>query len=107
MQIVSVTYQKLVTGGNRYSNERVGATAEVGDGETADQVLAALRAWVYGHVGLQTEVDDIVRTLGTLRQERDQLVADINMYQTRWERARAFLEHHGIDLDRERLDLPF
>ena len=51
MRITTITYARLRNLG-RYENERLEATAEVAEGETAEEVARYLRAWVEQQLGL-------------------------------------------------------
>lgn len=58
MKITAVRYERLAaTEANKYENERVCAEAQVEEGETADDVLAQLKAWTNEKLGIE-EVDE-------------------------------------------------
>lgn len=104
MKITTVRYERLRSFGN-YENETVAATAQVEDGETPESALAALRQWVEAQLGE-------VEKLSQMRQRYDQLDWEVHAMEQRlrgaksaYERVKAILERHGVELRDD--DLPF
>lgn len=56
MKALQVTYERLVsTGYPKFSNERVGITLLVEDGEKADAVLEKAKQWVNEKLGAEPD----------------------------------------------------
>lgn len=101
MTITQVHYQKLVNLGD-YQNERFGAWASVAEGETAEQAMEALQAWVLDRAGATQEEDDRLHDLrkeyGILKREYDRLAGDIDTVRKRWGHVKAFVEALGLKM---------
>lgn len=95
MQITSVSYSRLVSTGD-YENEKIGATANVDDGQDAAMVLDELRAWVNEGLTLNSKLQETAQQLRDaewrLRQAKEELRNAIK----RWESAKEFLRLHGL-----------
>jgi hypothetical protein len=101
MKIQTVTYSRLVSGPN-FSNQTIGATAEVEGVEAPENALAALESWVaYQHeLRRKTSQDlyqaeqDVWERKSTLRKIEDQIAAATE----RWEQVKAVSAALGVDL---------
>lgn len=108
MPIVKVSYKKLFSLGN-YENESIGAESIVGPGRDAIGELKDLIAWVEARHD-KTEKDreaEFSRAI-SLAQHRDELrelTGKLEIARDRWEKCKAFLAKHGIEV--EDLDIPF
>jgi hypothetical protein len=77
MKITQVSFRKLVTGPG-YNNRSVGAEAAVEEGETAEDAMLKLTAWVNGQLGEQTpDLSTLREDVSQLYRVRDQLRAAI------------------------------
>lgn len=104
VNITRVSYGRLVNLGN-YENERIEATTEV-NGETAEEALQALRAWVGEQIGTtrrDLEERDRAQQLRYQVAEYEQRLKDAR---AKWDKAEAFMKSHGIDTSAYG-DLPF
>lgn len=103
MQITSVTYGELRNLGN-YQNQRLSAHAQVGEGETAEEATAKLKAWIQQQLDLDErsryETRDLQRRVDDLTYEADRLEKRVESAKTRWEQASAFLKAHGLAAER-------
>lgn len=96
MKIVQVEYRRLRTFGN-YENETVGAMAQVGEGETPEQAVEALRQWVDAILGDAEERSELQNAISELRWKKENLERQFEMAGKRWESMMAFLERLGIE----------
>lgn len=103
MKLLSIHYDRLVNLGN-YENEKLGATAEVGEGDDPAAVYAELRALVDGYIVTEDVRRDIASSVREMRREVTQLEAVLEQLRLRWDKARTFLEAHGVSAPDE---LPF
>ena len=103
MEITQVHYQKTVNLGN-YENEKVGAWANVGLAETADEALTALTSWVHEKInGLQEtkeEEEKEQHRLSTLQYRIEQAAREYKVMRDTWKRARETLQKFGFDVPR-------
>ena len=113
MQITTVHYQRLVSMGN-YENERVGAHAQVEEGETAEEALAKLTAWVEEQINARGKANDdlenIRRSIHDLEHRKERMERETKEAGDRWRAARAFLAKVGLELPRSYVteeDIPF
>ena len=101
MEITTVHYQKLVNLGD-YQNERVGAWANVGPVETAEEALEQLTEWVINRIeSRKAEIDeaaDLRRRIGDARHDLDLLLRDIERAKEKWEKVVKFFAERQIDL---------
>lgn len=111
MRIQTVEYRRLKNLG-RYENLTIGATAAVEPGETAEQVTAALRAWVAEQLGEHPEsgsaAEEYERLCASIRvveqRKRDldhevqNLTRRVEEMRDQVKRAKAFIEQHGLEL---------
>ena len=95
MRIVTVEYRRLRTYGE-YQNETVGAVAEI-EGETPEQALSSLRAWVDGQLGDNDEQRKVSERVTDLRWKLDDYERKIRAAETRWAAIVAFMEKLGIE----------
>lgn len=95
--IYSVHYQRLVSTGS-YENERVGAWAAVQVGQTPDQALQGLRAWVDAQVGQHQVAQDIESQLYRLRHEKTALEGSVQHARANYQKAKAFVEGMGLTM---------
>lgn len=100
MKITSVEYRKLQSTGN-YCNHTIGATAAVGPDEDPQESLVELRKWVDAQLDIDTAKSEIAEEIQALRVEAGSEVAHfqrmVEEAKATWERAKAFLEKHGVD----------
>ena len=116
MNITQVHYQKLASLGN-YENERIGAWATVEEGQTPDESLATLIAWVeeqgQQRTGQEEEVARGQVAIQRLESVRHTLEREITEMRETWRKARAFLQTVGLELPRSYVseaddsDMPF
>lgn len=87
VEITQVEYRRLVSTGD-YSNQSIGATARVGDGQTAEETMVALRSWVDGQLtaGIQA------------RATLDRLNREVEAAKERAEKGRAWCERANVPL---------
>lgn len=96
MKIVTVEYRRLRTFGN-YQNESVGATAEVGEGETANRALQELRDWVEQQLGDAQERADLSAAVSELRWKKTELEREIDAANQKWLAILEFMKKFGIE----------
>src|SRR5574343_41930 len=98
MQIVTVEYRRLRTYGE-YQNETVGAVAQVNvsAGETADEALYQLRAWVDEQLGNRDEQRSLEERVSDLRWKADDYERKIARLDERWKAILAFLDKLGLE----------
>ena len=96
MKITSVSYTKLQTL-HGYNNERVGATAEVEEGENPDMVLNLLKDWVNGHLDGRMITVETRDNIQELVYRKESLERELEILNQRWEKAKEFLVLHGLD----------
>jgi hypothetical protein len=99
--ITSVQYGKVENLGN-FENERVTAWANVGEGQSPEEVLSTLRSWVAAQL---SDVDDRSKRVRKLEDRQYRLEKNILTLQDRlfrikveWERAEPILRAHGIEM---------
>lgn len=101
MKITQVEYRRLVSL-EEYSNVTVGATAEVGDDESASVALNNLRAWVEGHIAELSEahrkLDDVMREWRDKQFELRHIERNIEKARERKVKAEAWLARQGLPL---------
>ena len=107
MKVKEVYFEKLVSDGN-FNNERIGIRVEVLDGN-CDTALKEAIEWVENqHKGRGAHIavyNDVINELERAQWELRSVKNDIAAAQSKWEKAKAFLEAHGIDTSS--FDLPF
>lgn len=107
MKVKEVYFEKLVSDGN-FNNERIGIRVEVLDGN-CDTALKEAIEWVEDqHKGRGAHIasyNDVTNELEQAQWELRSVKNDIAAAQSKWEKAKAFLEAHGIDTSS--FDLPF
>lgn len=96
MKIKTVEYSALINLGN-YSNEKIGFTAEIHEGETVEQVVEALRQKVRENGG--TNAEDLYKTLYRGRTELRELEQKIAKARQHWEATAEFLKAQGLRPD--------
>jgi hypothetical protein len=102
LKITSVIYQRLWNLGN-YENEKIGASAQVAEGQEPTEVLNDLKVWV-GKTG--REYEDISEKVDQLRRRKRELGWSISglkreceIYLNRLKEISALLEQHGVKVD--------
>lgn len=107
MKVKEIYFEKLVSDGN-FNNERIGIRVEVPDGN-CDTALKEAIEWVENqHKGRGAHIavyNDVINELERAQWELRSVKNDITAAQSKWEKAKAFLEAHGIDTSS--FDLPF
>lgn len=96
MQIKVVHYSALINLGN-YNNEKIGFTAELGEGETPEQVIEALRQKIKDIAGLNAE--EVERLLYKGRKEIEELERKMRKARQQWDATAEFLRAQGIKTD--------
>jgi hypothetical protein len=100
MKITSVSYTRLQTLSG-YNNERVGATADVDydTGETPEEALNSLRAWVEKRLLVEIDVIERGAAIERLGWRRDELEQNIAHLETRYEQLQIILRQHGVAIE--------
>lgn len=101
MQIQTVTYSRLVSGPG-YSNQTIGATAFVDEGEEPENALAAVEVFVTNQHNLRRKTSDEIMQLEQSfwdkRREFSDLERKIAAATERWEAVKTVSAALGIDL---------
>jgi len=108
MQINKVTYSRLVSFGH-YEDATFGGEAVVEDGETPEWALTQLRLWVDAEAEKKQRARNGEQELRDIESELIQKRAELERLHRSWEKAKAFLERHGVVVDEQGYpdDLPF
>lgn len=93
MQIKTVRYSALLNLGN-YSNEKIGFTAQVSEGETVEQVIEQLREKVKQNGG--TNAEELYEKMWQGRRELADLEQKIKKATEQWNATAEFLRAQGI-----------
>ncbi len=93
MEIKTVHYSALLNLGN-YSNEKIGFTAQVNDGETVEQVIEQLREKVKQNGG--TNAEELYETMWKGQRELADLEQKIRKATDQWNATAEFLRTQGI-----------
>ncbi len=101
MQIKTVHYSALINLGD-YQNEKIGFTAELGENETVEQAIEALRQKVRDNGGQNAE--DLYNKLYDGRNQLRRLERKIHEATEQWNRTAEFLRAQGIKTDA--VDMP-
>lgn len=101
MQIKTVHYSALINLGN-YNNERIGFTAEVGEGESIEGAIAALKEKVATNATLNA--DKVRSALYKGQEELSDLERKIKRASEEWNAIAEFLRAQGIKPDA--VDMP-
>ena len=101
MKITDVHYSLLVNTGN-YENEKVGLDAQVEDGETAEQVVEALKERAFALVNRTDTLNARREALWELRDLEDKLTEA----RAKWEQAATFLKAQGLRPDAPDFPVP-
>lgn len=96
MKIVQVEYRRLRSFGD-YSNETLGAVAEVGD-RAPDVVLAELQEWVDGQLKDEEHARDLSQKVWRSEARLRVLNGLLKTAGERFEYAKKILASHGIDV---------
>lgn len=96
MLIKTVHYSVLINLGN-YNNEKIGFSAEVGEDETAEQVIEALRQKVKENGGENAE--ELYNNLYQGKNELKEIEKKINKARAEWNAVAEFLKTQGIKPD--------
>lgn len=105
MKITSVSYTRLQTLSG-YNNERVGATADVEEGETREEAMGQLKAWVMGQLDQRELLHDARDDVDQLRYQKQSLESEVEGLLEKFEWVKALLEKHGVSVD-ELDNIPF
>lgn len=104
MEILTVEYSQLVSHGD-FNNTKVGASAFVGEDETAEEALAKLKDWVTAQFDEDLKARGNVRQARGIRYDIERLQGDKTELENKlieardaWDKAKAFLEKHGVDV---------
>jgi hypothetical protein len=99
MEVTQVHYQMLMSLPN-YENEKMGAWANVGVGETPEEAMADLKAWVIEQLtqfkAAKTSLEEINNQIYTRNHVLREVDEKARQAQARWEKAKAFLEAIGL-----------
>lgn len=102
MKIERIEYRQLKTFGN-YENETVGATAVLEDGESPSDALADLKQWVRNELAMSISGRETRQQtryeIESQQRELDALNESIETAKAKWDKAKAFLEKHGLQVD--------
>lgn len=101
MQIKTISYSALINLGN-YSNERIGFTAQLAEGESIPDAVAALRQQVVSNASLNSEKAQSM--LYRSRDELAELERKIQKATNEWNAIAEFLRAQGIKPDA--VDMP-
>jgi hypothetical protein len=96
-EITAVHYQRLVSLGN-YENERVGAWAQVKEGQSPEAALSGLRTWVQAQVSQYEEKQALEADINRLRGEKLHADHALLKAKERYEQARSFIEGMGLKM---------
>lgn len=96
MKIKTIEYSALINLGN-YSNERIGFTAQIEEGESVQQVVEQLRQKVRENAG--GNADELYNKLYEGKQELRALETKINKARQAWEQTAEFLKAQGLRPD--------
>ncbi|KJH69390.1 hypothetical protein [Aliterella atlantica] len=96
MQIKTVHYSALLNLGN-YSNEKIGFTAQLSEGESVEQVIEQLREKVKQNGG--TNAEELYQTMYRGRRELAELERKIKNATDQWNATAEFLRAQGIKPD--------
>jgi hypothetical protein len=66
VKITSVSYRRLKSHPNRYGHDAIEAHAQVSEGESSEEALAALRAWVLARLTEVNQTDEAAQTIDAL-----------------------------------------
>lgn len=107
MQITSVHYSRLVNDGN-YENHKIAGWAQVEEGETPDEALTKIEAWVIAQIDDERGVEDRLKQLGnklnTARWQMERMQREYQDCRALWQKGRAFLTSLGLEVPRTYLD---
>jgi len=101
MEIKTIHYSALINLGN-YSNEKIGFTAEIKEGESVEEVIEALRQKVKENGGQNAE--ELYSTLYEGKQQLAELERKIQKATKEWNATAEFLRAQGIKP--EAVDMP-
>jgi TolA-binding protein len=100
-QITRVTYGRLTSFG-RYENERIGADAAVAEGESPDQALATVTAFVEQKIaeraGARQQVEQLDDSVIRLQNQMHDLEYEIGKAKERYETVARFMAKHGLKM---------
>lgn len=96
MLIKTVHYSALLNLGN-YSNEKIGFTAELAEGETVEEVIEALRQKVKDNGGVNAE--ELYSSIYQGKTELKEIEKKINKARSEWDAVSEFLKTQGIKPD--------
>jgi hypothetical protein len=97
MNITRVEYRALRSFGD-YSNQEVGAVAEVSADETADAALATLRTWVDGQLGASEDAAGLRQSVAALEDRQRRAENATVRAERKYGRLRELLGRHGVEL---------
>lgn len=96
MKITTVHYSALINLGN-YSNEKIGFSAELSEGESPEQAIEALRQKIKEVAGLNSEEVDSLLYKG--RREIEKIEHKLHKARQQWDATAEFLRAQGIKPD--------
>lgn len=96
MEIKTVHYSALINLGN-YSNEKIGFSAELSEGESVEQAIESLRQKIKEVAGLNAEEVDQLLYRG--RREIKELERKLQKARQEWDATAEFLRAQGIKPD--------
>lgn len=97
MTITRISYRRLISTGE-YSNVSIGADADLEPGETPEDALMVLTAWVQGQVSQYQERDRLHEDVYEKRRELERIERQMIDARQSWANMQAWLTKHGIDL---------
>lgn len=103
MKITSVQYGRLVNLGN-FENEKLSAWATVEEGETPEEALAKVTAFIEAQAGTrqqqESQVEQTAAKLNRMESDKHQMEREIKEMRDTWRKARAFIKAVGLELPR-------
>lgn len=110
LKILTVEYRELRTT-HGYNNKTIGAVAEVQPGQTPQETLAALQAWIAGQFDDETERIRLRERVSDLEWQEENLQRKVALVERKWKAFTDFLARLGIERPEEipddLKDLPF
>ena len=89
-RITSVHYSKLFNLGD-YQNEKIGVTAQVGEGDDPEAVMAMLMRWVEDQRGLRKKREEAEWEMRELERQEARLKAEAEKLEERKRQAQGYI----------------